>query len=183
MSAGMITNLATSTKWVAYIPLSLADPELSDVEVNLVEFHVPPLEMGKISASFKGQTIFLPGSTINATTKENTLTYLINDNWINYYALYKWTDNMISQSTMFGEDSNRETGESFTNYVNNTLIPIRVFLLDEFKKPVLKITYNNCWITTFGELILNFQSQSTPLQHQFTFAYTDFKIEKTDTLG
>ena len=179
----MVTNLANSSKWIAYIPLSLADPELSDVEVNLVEFHIPPLEMGKVQASFKGQSVFLPGSTINATTKENTLTYLINDNWDNYYALYKWTDNMIPQSTIMGEESDRKTGDEFEDYVNMTLLPIRIFLLNEFKKPQLKITYNNCWITTFGEVMLNFQNVPAPIQHQFTFAYTDFRIEKVDTLG
>lgn len=183
MTDKMITNLANSTKWIAYIPLSLTDPSLSDVEVNLVEFHVPPLTMGKIDASFKGQKVALPGNTINADTKENTISYLISDDWNNYYALYKWTDNMIAQSTMFGSESTRESGEKYESYITQTLIPIRIFLLDEFKKPVLKITYNNCWITTFGEVQLNFQSGPTPITHQFTFAYTDFIIEKVDTLG
>ncbi len=181
--AKMVTNLANSTKWIAYIPLALADPSLADIEVNLTEFHIPPLEMGKVETSFKGQHYFLPGNTINATTKENTLTYLISDDWENYYALYKWTDNMIAGSTMLGNDSTREDGNEFEENIPSKLIPIKVFLLDEFKKPKLKITYNNCWITTFGEVILNFQANPAPIAHQFTFAYTDFKIDKVDTLG
>lgn len=183
MSDRMITDLANSTKWLAYIPLSLADTSLSDVEINLVGFHIPPLTMGKINAAFKGQHVFLPGNTINADTKENTLTYLINNNWNNYYALYKWTDNMIAQSTIFGDKSSRQTGDGYEDYITKTLLPIKVFLLNEFKKPEMQITYNNCWITTFGEVELNFQSINTPIQHQFTFAYTDFKIEKVNTLG
>lgn len=179
----MVTNLANSSKWIAYVPLSLADSELSDVEINLTEFHIPPLEMGKIETSFKGQHYFLPGNTINATTKENTLTYLINDNWDNYYALYKWTDKIIAGSNIMRTTSTKPEGEEFEKLVAQSLIPIKIFLLDEFKKPKLKITYNNCWITTFGEVMLNFQNNPAPISHQFTFAYTDFFIEKVDTLG
>lgn len=179
----MISNLANSSRWIATIPISLIDPSLTDVEINLADFSIPPVEIGKIEASFKGQSIALPGTTLQPGTKEITFSYLIADSWNNYYSLYKWCDMLIPQSTILGDASTRPLDTEEWTAVKEYLLPVRVFLLDEFKNPILRIEYHNCWVTVFGELRLSYQDDPTSLLHSFTITYTDFVIEKVDNLG
>lgn len=178
MADQMVSNTANSSRWIASVPISNVDDGLKDVEVNLTEFSIPPVEIGRVETSFKGQEVALPGTTLQPGVKEVTFNYLIADKWDNYYSLYKWCDMLIPQSTIMGEASTRprETGE--WTAALHYLLPVRVFLLDEFKNPILKFEYHNCWISTFGELRLSYQDDPSTLNHSFTINYTDFTIEK-----
>jgi hypothetical protein len=67
-----------------------------------------------------------------------------------------------------------------TDIINKAIksIPINVYLISEYKVPILKITYNNCWVKGFNELNLSYQEDPEPIKHGFTCAYSDFKLEK-----
>lgn len=48
------------------------------------------MEMSSTEVSYKGYTKAIPTKVMNPATKELTLTYLVDEYWQNYKALYLW---------------------------------------------------------------------------------------------
>lgn len=180
----MVTNLATANKFIGYVPLSLFNANLKDIELNLQEFRIPPVEIGKTELSYKGNTIAIPGNTFVPGTKELTLTYLVDSIWSNYYALYTWAAGLAAQSTSITDSkfSDKKFPDDEWTALDK-LLPIKIFLIDEFKNPILKFEYHNCWISSFGEINLSYTNEPNSISHSCTIQYTDFTVERVSSLG
>lgn len=87
--------------------------------------------MGSTSVSFKGYQKEVPTKVLNSETKELTLEYLVDDKWTNYAALFKW------MSGIYGT-LNPITNTSDISGINPTdYIPLRIYLIDNFKKKII----------------------------------------------
>lgn len=167
---GMQTNLAKSNKWYCYLPLeSVLGSSYNDLDLHVTRFSLPQIEQTSMEVSFKGYAKQIPTKVLNAGTKELTLEYLIDEDWKNYKSLYQWMSS--GEGTL-----NPVTDEKTQSIQPSDYVPLRIYLLDNFKKKVIQFCFENCWIKIFNELTLE-ANNSNEVTGSFTFCYDRFVIE------
>ena len=165
-------NLATTNKWVCDIPLSTVLDGLEDVSLNLVTYSIPATEITSSEFTYMGNTVEIPTGVVNPVDKTITFNYLIGSNWGQYRNLYKWASALGSINAPIGDNPPSET----SNYAIYT-VPIRAYILDEFKQTIMSIKYDNCWIKQFSEISMDYSDEPIPINHSFTINYSNFTIE------
>ena len=166
---GLGTDYAVTNKFVMYIPIqNVLGPEFKAIELNLTRFSIPQVLVGSTSVAFKGYTAEIPTGVINPDTKELTFEYIVDANWNNYRSLYCWAANIGVVTPV--------TKQSINPADMTKLLPIRVYLLDQYKRKIIEFIYENCWIKVFQDLALDYTQTPTELHHSFTLAYTNFSI-------
>ena len=171
---GLNTNLANSNKWIAYFPLEdNLGKKYSNLQLHLVRFSLPQMVMSSSMVPYKGYQKEIPLKVMNSETKELTLEYLVDQNWNNYKCLFKW------MSGIYGT-INPTINTSDINGINPTdYVPLRIYLLDNYKKKVIQFYFQNCWIKTFNDLALE-ASNPEEITHSFTVSYDNYTIEDID---
>jgi hypothetical protein len=89
------------------------------------------MEMGSTSVSYKGYTKYMPTKIMNPDTKELTLEYLIDEKWHNYKSLYLWMNSTEGNINKTVKD------ETIAPITPNMYLPLRIYLLDNFKHKVI----------------------------------------------
>ena len=168
---GVATNLAVSNKWIAYFPLeSNLGKEYSDLQLHLTRFSLPQLEMGSTEVSFRGYKKQIPTKVLAAETKELTLEYVVDADWKNYKSLYAWMSSPTGVLNPIATDTT-------SGKINPTdYVPLRIYLLDNFKKKIIQFYFQNCWIKLFNDLALEVNN-SNKIHHSFTIVYDQYTIE------
>lgn len=168
---GLNTNLANSNKWVAYFPIqSILGTKYNDIELHLTRFSLPQMEMGSTSVSYKGYTKYMPTKIMNPDTKELTLEYLIDEKWHNYKSLYLWMNSTEGNINKTVKD------ETIAPITPNMYLPLRIYLLDNFKRKVIQFLFENCWIKMFNDVALEANNPGQ-VNASFTCCYDRFSIE------
>ena len=169
---GLERHAAISNKWIGYVPLeSVLGSDYKNIELRLVRFSMPPLEIGSSSVSYKGYSVEVPTHVMNAETKEITWEYIVDEDFENYAALYAWASG-IGNIVDIGDENNADkTG----GILLNSLIPCRVWLLDSYKKVRREFLFENCWVRRFNDLALDY-SNANEIHHSVTLTYSDFKV-------
>ena len=84
--------------------------------------------MGSTTVSFKGYAKEIPTKVLNAENKELTLSYIVDENWQNYRALFAWIS--APEGTL-----NPIINEDTSSRIQPTeYIPLRIYLLDNYKQ-------------------------------------------------
>lgn len=168
---GLNTNLTNSNKWYAYFPIeSILGKKYNGIELHLVRFSLPQMEMSSMEVSYKGYTKVIPSKVMNPATKELTLTYLVDEYWQNYKALYLW------MSATEGNINNVVSGESIKPVTPSAYLPLRIYLLDSYKRKRVQFCFSNCWIKLFNDIALE-QNNPGEVEASFTCVYDKFTIE------
>lgn len=167
---GLNTNLTNSNHWFAYLPLeTLLGKTYSDLDLHIKRFSLPQMEQSSTSVSFRGYEKQIPSKVINYATKELTIEFFVDEKWRNYKALYQWMSSM--EGTL-----NPVTDEKTTSISPSDYVPLRIYLLDNYKKKVIQFLFSNCWIKVFNEIALE-ANDSSEVTASFTFCYDQFTIE------
>lgn len=167
---GLETNYATSNKWFAFLPLeNVLGPRYKNVDLHLTRFSIPQIVMGSMEVAYKGYKKQIPNKLIDSETKQLTLEYLIDEDWNNYRQLYLWMSSLIGNLNPIVE-------EEATTITASQYIPLRIYLLDNYKKRVMSFLFENCWIQVFNELALDVNNPDH-ITHSFTFYYDQMKLE------
>ena len=125
--------------------------------------------MSTTTVSYRGYDKEVPTKVLNASNKELTLEYIVDDKWQNYRSLYAW------MSCITGTIA-KVTDDEKTNVSPSDYIPLRIYLLDHFKKKVIQFVFENCFLKIFNDLSLDV-TNPTEVTHSFTFAFDRFYIE------
>ena len=178
---GRNTELGHQNKFVMVIPIQEAVGEKfgKNLEINLTRFTLPQIQIGSTQVQFKGYTVDLPTKLINEGSKEITIEYLMDERWNTYRALYAWAANV---GIIVPITSEAAAAASFTGSTASQ-IPVdagiflrcRVWLLDHYKRRILDIAFNDCWISNFAELAMDV-SQPSEVHHSFTLHYSSFEL-------
>ena len=172
------TSYATGNKWIADIPLSTVSSELTDTSLNLVSFSIPEIELTASDFSYMGDTVQIPTGVVNPSNKEITFNYLISGDFSQYLNLWKWVSLMATINPPVDvTEQNAGVTDGMTKYARYS-IPIRVYLMDEFKKQKLSIKYENAWISNFSSLELDYNQDQIAINHSFTLKYSRFFLEE-----
>lgn len=163
-------------KWIADIPLSKISNDFKDVSLHLAEYTIPGVAVASAYMQYRGISLEIPTNIIQPADRNITFSYMVDITWLNYFSLYQWSnlmspsDNIMPKSPLILNDA------MLTKAIKS--IPINLYLISEYKEPILKVTYNNCWIKGFGELQMSYQDEPEVIKHSFTCAYSDFKLER-----
>jgi len=170
---------AVKNKWYADIPLAGLSTTFTDICLPLRGFRVPPMDFGRASAKYRGVTVNVPNGVFNPDpNKVIQFNYLVDFTYLEYYSMYEWMalnksyDNPVPESTAKRIDSENRWAT----------VPVTVYLLDAFKKPIITLKYYDCWISHFGEMEFNDYDVPTVLTHSMDLSYSRFEIyrEKTE---
>lgn len=169
---GLNTNLTSSKQWFAYFPIeNILGRKYNGIELHLKGFSLPQMLMGSMTVSYKGYQKEIPNKIMNAENKELTLTYFVDEYWQNYKALYLW------MSSTAGNINNVVEGEKISPIVPTDYLPLRIYLLDNYKKKIIQFLFENCWIKVFNEISLE-QNNPGEVEASFTCVYDRFSIEE-----
>lgn len=166
----MEVNYAVSNKWFAFLPLeNILGGKYANLNLHLTRFSLPQMQMQSQTVSYRGDTIKLPTKVFNPDDKTLTLEYLVDENWQNYRSLFAWMCGITG--TINKATNDEKTGISPSEY-----LPLRVYLLDNYKRKIIQFVFNDCWIETFGDIALE-QNSSDIVKHSFSFCYKNYEIE------
>lgn len=172
------TSYATGNKWIADLPLSTVSSALTDSSLNLVSFSIPDVELTSSDFAYMGDTVQIPTGIVNPTDKEITFNYLISGDFTQYVNLWKWVSLMSTINPPIDVTENQSGIVAGMSSYARYSIPIRVYLMNEFKKQVLSIKYENSWISKFSSLELDYNQDQIAINHSFTLKYSRFFIEE-----
>lgn len=174
--AGLDQSYSTANQWYAYLPLeNVLGKRYNNLELHLRQFSVPQIEMGSMTASFKGYEKEMPTKVLNAGTKQLTLSYLVDEYWQNYKSLWAWTQS--PDGTLNKVTDDKASGVSPSSYIT-----MRIYLLNNYKKKVVQFEFENVWIKIFNELQLDVTNQDV-IEHSFTICYDDMRMLETNFIG
>ena len=166
---GMDVNYATANAWYAYLPIeSILGKKYKSLNLHLTRFSLPQMNMQTTTVSFRGVTKEIPTKVFNPDDKTLTLEYIVDEKWQNYRSLFAWMSGVTGAINKATDDEN--TGIQPTDY-----IPLRIYLLDNYKKKVIEFVFENTWVKTFESLNLE-QNNPGEIVHSFTFSYDRFSL-------
>lgn len=161
-------NLATENSFIAIIPIEKINNTLSasDIVLNLTTYETPEISISTTETSFMGYSVPLP-TGIKDQEKNYTFEYMIDSNWKNYLLLYNW---ITKYSKEIGTGMN-------TNVLSEYMLPVSVYMINEYKKPVICFKYNNCIINKMGNVSMTYQtSRNEELKHNFSIIYQNYEV-------
>lgn len=171
---GLERHAAITNKWIGYVPLeTILGKDYKNLELRLTKFSMPPLQIGSTSVSYKGYSIEVPSHILNAETKEITFEYIVDEDFENYAALYNWASG-IGNIVDIGDENNNVRTEGV---LSKSMLPVRVWLLDSYKKVRREFLFEGAWIKQFNDLALDY-SQANEIHHSFTMTYYNFKVNR-----
>jgi hypothetical protein len=176
---GLEYNLATQSKWFAQIPLNtiFTDYGPKDLCFNLTTYALPEIELGFTEVKYLTKAIPVPSRVIAPGPNDITFTYLMSSTYNQWVMLYRWLQRITVE---LQHDTNIQDIGDRTKYT----VPINVYLLSEFKTPVLNISYKDCWLQKLGEIAFDYRdAQDTPIVHSFTVKYSHFEINVLQDIG
>lgn len=101
-----------------------------------------------MEASFRGYTKEVPSKVLLPSTKEVSIEYIVDQHWDNYRSLYAFISNINGTLNPVSEDENKSIAP--VQYV-----PLRIYLLDSYKRKIIQFLFENTWIKVFNEIVLD----------------------------
>jgi hypothetical protein len=166
-------NLATSNSWIAVIPYNIIDPDNgNEIAFNLRSFNYAGVIMSGADIPRYGEMFPKPSGAVESD-KIVTFRYKPDSEWKQYEFLFRWFDLIANNKKLDHSEYN--------SWINSSLVNVKIYLLNEYKKPKLKWTFNNCWLKEFGELDMEYDSAGgTGLDHGFSLQYMDYDFERVE---
>lgn len=172
-TAGLNPTAAAVNKWICYLPFkNVLGEAYPNLELQCTQAYLPTINVGHVTVGYQGYTIKVPASTVmNAEDKTIKFQYIVDDEWRNYSALHVWT----SKFAQYGHSVDKNAAVANLSKIVGNFATVRVWLLSPFKKRIVDFEFHDCWIQSFGEILLDC-SDSKPIKHDFTLSYSDFNI-------
>lgn len=177
-------NLAHDSNWVLEFPVKSAGLgaeleaqgyEAKTFRMNITNFTLGRIQLKSNDVSRLDYTLTLPTGT-EATQKTFTVGYLLSSQYQQYYFLTRlWQRNLEVINHVDDTDIQEYLEDSEDSYY---LMNVKLWLLNENKDPVMKITYHDVWLSALGELQLTYNKTSGGvLSHTFECTYNNYTIE------
>lgn len=168
-------NMANNINWIIDIPLKSIDSSVDvyNFALNISSFTLNRLSLGMSTQNYNGVSINMPNGTEDSD-KQFTIEYKLSSNYAQYMLLMKWWQKNLKviRRVQGLSDTEIATIETDTNFYTTA----NLYLLDEMKTPMMKVSYGNCWLKELGELQLNYEEGDSVLKHSFTCYFNDYTI-------
>lgn len=158
-------NLATSNYWICQISFEKLKIQVrnftQNVNFNYITFNLPGTSMGLTESYYQGYPIEIP-TNVNASDKTLTIEYNLASDWHQFIYLKEW-EKKIDQVL-------NEQYEALT--LDDMITSVHLYLLDEYKNPILEFTFEGCWIKECGDIQFDYQDvDNQPIRHSFSLSF------------
>jgi len=158
------------------------------VNENSLQFSVygaviPSVTVPEITEQYAGQSIKI--SSHRRPAYDNvTVKFTIDNNFNNYWIIYKWLDLLNNdRDSVFDFDNISKTQSPSTRDKNKSLTPPELYMADmtlyakdEFDKNKVKFTYKNAFPVGLGQIDYNYRTEGE-VETTFEFAFSQLMVE------
>ena len=174
---GLDLNYAAANSWYLYLPIeNILGTSYNGLNLHVTRFSLPQMEITSATVSYKGYSKEIPTKVINPDSKMLTVEYIIDEKWVNYACLYAWLSHIYGTLNPMIENDDTDAIQP------SDYLPLRLYLLDNYKRKIMEFQFLDCWIKNFGGLALGVTSPAET-HHSFTICYDTYKITKTGSFG
>lgn len=158
------------------------------VNENSLQFSVygaviPSVTVPEITEQYAGQS-FKVSSHVRPAYDNITVKFTIDNNFNNYWILYKWLDLLNNdRDSVFDFDNISKTQSPSTRDKNKSLTPpdlymadMTLYAKDEFDKNKVKFTYKNAFPVSLGAINYNYRTEGE-VETTFEFAFSQLMVE------
>tara|TARA_R110001599_G_scaffold10207_1_gene50542 strand:+ start:2045 stop:2650 length:606 start_codon:yes stop_codon:yes gene_type:complete len=158
------------------------------VNENSLQFSVygaviPSVTVPEITEQYAGQS-FKVSSHVRPAYDNITVNFTIDNNFNNYWILYKWLDLLNNdRDSVFDFDNISKTQSPSTRNKNKSLTPpdlymadMTLYAKDEFDKNKVKFTYKNAFPVSLGAINYNYRTEGE-VETTFEFAFSQLMVE------
>lgn len=127
---------------------------------------VPTITVPALEIRYAGSTLY-NSSHNKQPYPPVTVNFAIDNEYSNYWVIYKWLDLLHSQNEGIFDESNIISDDRFAEYQTD----LTVYGLDEFNQERIKFTYTKSFPTDLGGITFNYRD-SGEIESSFTFVYS-----------
>lgn len=127
---------------------------------------VPTIIVPALEIRYAGSTLY-NSSHNKAPYPPVTVNFTIDNEYSNYWVIYKWLDLLHSQEEGIFDESDVITNDNFKDYQTD----MTIYGLDEFNKERIRFTYTKAFPTDLGGINYNYR-ESGEIESSFTFVYS-----------
>ena len=137
---------------------------------SIFAIDVPTLAVESVDLKFAGQT---PRASSLARTPFDPVTvkYVIDNQYRNYWLLYKWFDMMHDESV-----AHMNVNKGASQVLENYLTDVTVTGIDEYNKSVIEYSFSHCVPVEIGNISYNYQ-ETNEIESSFKFRFHQLKIK------
>lgn len=127
---------------------------------------VPTITVPALEIRYAGSTLY-NSSHNKAPYPPVTVNFTIDNEYSNYWVIYKWLDLLHSQNEGIFDESDIITNDNFKDYQTD----MTIYGLDEFNNERIKFTYTKAFPSDLGGINYNYR-ESGEIESSFTFVYS-----------
>jgi hypothetical protein len=127
---------------------------------------VPAITVPALEIRYAGSTLY-NSSHNKSPYPPVTVNFTIDNEYTNYWVIYKWLDLLHSQVEGIFDESNIISNDNFKEYQTD----MTIYGLDEFNKERIRFTYTKSFPTDLGGINYNYR-ESGEIESSFTFVYS-----------
>ena len=135
---------------------------------------VPELTVPSIAIPYAGSNLY-QSSHAREPYPPVTVNFTADNEFNNYWVIYKWLNLMHDQKTGVYDETDLDTDNEFNNYQTD----ITLYGLDEYENRRIEFTYTKAFPITLGSLDYNYRT-SDEIESSFTFAYSQLHTKLLD---
>ena len=127
---------------------------------------VPTITVPALEIRYGGSTLY-NSSHNKSPFPPVTVNFTIDNEYSNYWVIYKWLDLLHSQVEGIFDESDIIADDNFKEYQTD----MTIYGLDEFNKERIRFTYTKSFPTDLGGINYNYR-ESGEIESSFTFVYS-----------
>lgn len=135
-------------------------------DLYVKELTLPSLSLELTESKFRNYEVRHQISKVNDTIDDISMTFKVSEGLENYFHVYDWIQSMREMLNVDNKQFFRQ------NYINE----IKVFFLDNEKRPKFKYTFIDCFATNVSSLTLT-NGVDDELTFTVTIKFEDYRIE------
>lgn len=152
---------------------------IESLQMSIFGTVVPQINVPAVEVRYGGQS-----TNVSTHSRPNyeplTVNFLIDNQYTNYYVLWRWLDllNSATQSHYKGSSLNVRESQLIGN-LTEYQTTLSILALDEYNIPVIGFRYTNAFITSLGSINYSYREGKTiESSAQFAFGQLDITTEK-----
>jgi len=127
---------------------------------------VPTITVPALEIRYSGSTLY-NSSHNKSPYPPVTINFTIDNQYSNYWVIYKWLDLLHSQREGIFDENNIIQDEDFRDYQTD----LTIYGLDEFDNEKIQFIYTKAFPTDLGGINYNYR-ESNEIESSFTFVYS-----------
>lgn len=152
---------------------------MDSLQISVFGTVVPTINVPPVEVRFGGQS-----TNVSSHSRPNyeplTVNFIIDNQYKNYYVLWKWLDILNdSRNSSYGGSSSEVRASSNSGNIAEYQTTLSIMSLDEYNEPVIAFNYHNAFITSLGSIAYSYRDgEILESSAQFSFGQLSLVNQK-----